>query len=177
MTITQDIGAPAATSAPTSTATSTDTADKDWTDWLSSLLPTVASTVAPSVGIDPRVAGQTVSQILSIFGLGGGKAFKTSVPQDQAVSQLQQLVAPHISDPVFAKALGKWLEAALEPIQAQKDGKDYTPSTDLAKNWFTDATSWVSHAVQDVGHVVSQVPWQQVAQVGMQALPIVMSLL
>lgn len=176
MTITQNLGAPAATSAPASAAASTNTADKDWTDWLSSLLPTVASTLAPSVGIDPRVAGQTVSQILSIFGLGGGKAFKTMVPQDQAVGQLQQLVAPHISDPVFAKALGKWLEAALEPIQAQKDGKDFTP-TDLEKNWFTDATSWVSHAVQDVGQVVSQIPWQQVAQVGMQALPIVMSLL
>ena len=173
MTITQNFSAPAAPSA----STSTDTPEKAWTDWLNSLLPDVASTVAPSLGIDPRVAGQTVSQILSIFGLGGGKAFKTVVPQDQAVTQLQKLVTPHISDPVFANALGKWLEAALEPIQAQKEGKDYTPSTDLEKNWFTDATNWVTHAAQDVGHAVSQVPWQQVAQVGMQALPIVMSLL
>ncbi len=159
------------------TMTSAESDQKDWLDFLGGILPDAAKIAAPSVGIDPRVAGQTVSQILSIFGLGGGKAFTTTIPADQAVTQLQQLVAPHISDPVFAKALGKWMEAALEPVVAQKEGKAYQPSVDLSKSWFSDATKWVSGAVSDVGHAVSSVPWQQVAQVGMQALPIVLSLL
>ena len=142
---------------------------KDFGDFLSGVIPDVATTVAPSLGIDPRVAGQTVSQVLSIFGIGGpGKAFTPALPKDQAVSQLQQMVTPYLSDPAFSTALGKWLQAAIEPVQAQKEGKAFQPSVDLSKDWFSDAIS-------SVGHAVSSVHWGQVAQVGMQALPFVLA--
>jgi hypothetical protein len=54
-------------------------------------------------------------------------------------------------------------------VQAHKEGKAYQPSVDLTKNWFTDA-------VGSIGDAVSSVNWGQVAQVGMQALPFVLSL-
>ena len=144
--------------------------DKDWTDFLGGILPGLASAGAQAVGIDPRVAGQTVSQVLSIFGIGGaGKAFTPALPKEQALSQLQQAVAPHLDTPGFSTALTAWLQAALEPTQAYKQGKDYQPSVDLSKDWFSDAIS-------SIGHAVSSVNWQQVAQVGMHALPAVLAL-
>ena len=146
---------------------------KDWEDFLGGLAPGLAQTVAPSLGIDPRVAGQTVSQVLSIFGIGGpGKAFTPALPKDQALSQLQQVVTPYLSDPGFSTALTRWLQAAMEPVQAQKEGKAFQPSVDLSKNWFTDAVSSVGDAVSDA---VSSVNWGQVTQVGMQVLPRVMA--
>ena len=110
-----------------------------------------------------------MSQVLSIFGIGGpGKAFTPALPKDQAVSQLKQVVTPYLSDPGFSTALARWLQAALEPVQAQKEGKAFQPSVDLSKNWFDDAIS-------SIGHAVSSVNWGQVAQVGMQVLPSVMA--
>jgi len=154
-----------------SSATSSGASQKDFFDFLGGILPTVAQTVAPGFGIDPRIAGQTVSQVLSIFGIGGpGKAFVATIPKEQAVSQLQQVVSPHLSDPAFATALKQWLQAAVEPVQAHKAGKAYQPSVDLSKNWFTDA-------IDSIGSAVSSVDWGQVAQVGMQALPFVLSIL
>jgi hypothetical protein len=159
---------PAGTSASSATLGG---GQKDFWDIVGGMLPGAAQMVAPSVGIDPRIAGQTVSQVLSIFGIGGGgKAFSATIPKDQALAQLQQVVGPHLSDRAFATALGKWMEAAIEPVQAHKEGKDYQPSVDLNKSWFDDATSWL-------GDQVSKVDWSQVAQVGMRALPVAISLL
>lgn len=152
-------------------AAATGSADKGFFDFLGSVLPGLATTVAPSLGIDPRIAGQTVSQVLDLFGIGGpGKAFTAVLPKDQAVSQLQQVIGRHLDDPAFATALAKWLQAAVEPVQAHKEGKAYKASVDLEKNWFTQAVS-------DIGDAVSSVDWGQVAQVGMQALPFVLSIL
>jgi hypothetical protein len=164
------------TTAPTSSATgatSYSASDKGWGDFLSSILPGAAS----AVGIDPRVAGQTVSQVMSIFGIG--KAFTPQVQRDQAVAQLKEIVTPHLQDPAFAKALGTWMAAAVEPIQAHKEGKEYTP--DLSKSWLSDAWDSVSDAASSVASTVSDVAsgvnWGQVAQVGMQALPYVIAAL
>jgi hypothetical protein len=144
---------------------------KDFMDFLGGILPDLAGTFAPTFGIDPRVAGQTVSQVLSIFGIGGpGKAYTATLPKSQAVSQLQQVVSPHLSDPAFVTALGAWMQAAVEPVQAHKEGKAYQPSVDLEKDWFSDITD-------SIGDAVSSVNWGQVAQVGMQALPFVLSIL
>lgn len=151
------------TSAPGAKGSGAD--DKGFADFLSGILPTVAQTVAPSLGIDPRVAGQTVGQVLNIFGIGGqGKAFTAAIPKDVAVSQIQQVVSPYLSDESFRTALQSWMQAALEPVQAQKQGKAYQPSVDLSKSWFDDI-------VNTVGDAVSHVNWGQVAQVGMQILP------
>jgi hypothetical protein len=162
------------TSTPASAATGTTgsyAGQKGWDDFLAGVLPGIAGTVAQGFGLDPRVAGQTVSQVLSIFGIGGqGKAFTAALPKDQAVSQLQQVVTPHLSDPAFGTALAAWLQAAIEPVQAHKEGKAYQPSVDLDKDWFGDA-------INSIGHAVSSVNWGQVAQVGMQALPFVLSLI
>lgn len=158
------------TTSPVSAGTSTTGSDgdpKDWESFLSGLLPGVAQAAAPSLGIDPRIAGQTVSQVLSIFGIGGqGKAFTPALPKEQALSQLQQVVTPHLSTPGFSTALTAWLQAAMEPVQAQQQGKAFQP--DLTKSWLTDAIS-------SIGDVVSHVPWQQVEQIGMQALPLVLA--
>ena len=82
------------TTSPVSTGTSATGSggdQKGFGEFLSGIIPDLAGTVAPSLGIDPRVAGQTVSQVLSIFGIGGpGKAFTPALPKEQAVSQLQQ---------------------------------------------------------------------------------------
>jgi hypothetical protein len=159
---------------PAATATATGTAsDKDFFDFLGGVLPNVAQHVAPTFGIDPRVAGQTVSQVMSMFGIGGpGKAFAPAVPRDQAVAQLKEVVAPHLADPAFAKALGLWMQAAVQPVQAQQQGKAYQP--DLDKSWLSDAFDSVTGAIDDV---VSGVDWGQVAQVGMRALPYVIAAL
>lgn len=168
------------TTAPTSSATGTSgysAADKGWGDFFSSILPGAASAAASAVGIDPRVAGQTVSQVMSIFGIG--KAFTPQVAKDQAVAQLKQIVTPHLDDPAFTKALGMWMQAAIQPIQAHKEGKEYTP--DLSKSWLSDAWDTVSGAAGDVADTVSSavsgVDWGKVGQVGMQALPFVLSVL
>jgi hypothetical protein len=151
-------------------ATGTGGDQKDFWDFLGGVIPDIATTIAPSLGIDPRVAGQTVSQVLSIFGIGGpGKAFTPVLPKNQAVSQLQQMLTPYLNDPAFKTALGSWMQAALEPVQAQKEGKAFQPSVDMSKDWFSDAIS-------SIGQAVSSVNWGQVAQVGMQALPFVLSL-
>jgi hypothetical protein len=148
---------------------------KDFLDFLGGILPGAAETVAPSLGIDPRDAGQIASSVLNIFGIGGpGKAFTPALPKEQAVSQLQQLVAPYLSDPNFRTVLGRWMQAAIEPVQAQKEGKAYQPSVDLNKNWFTDA---VGSAVDSIGDAISHVDVRQVAQIGMQALPYAAALL
>jgi hypothetical protein len=146
---------------------------KGFLDFLGGVLPdlasTVATTVAPSIGIDPRVAGQTVSQVLSVFGIGGpDKAYTPTIPRQESLAQLQQVVGPHLKDPGFATALQHWMRAAIEPVQAHKEGKAYQPSIDLSKGWFDDAIS-------SIGDAVSSVDWGQVAQVGMQALPYVMA--
>jgi hypothetical protein len=165
MTLTTNIPVSAGTS-----ATGSDGGEKGLFDFLGGIIPGLAEAAAPSVGIDPRVAGQTVSQVLSIFGIGGpGKAFTPAIPREQVVSQLQQVVTPYLSDPAFSAALERWMQAAIEPVQAHKEGKAYQPSVDLTKNWFTDA-------VGSIGDAVSSVNWGQVAQVGMQALPFVLSL-
>jgi hypothetical protein len=161
------------TNAPVTTGLSTTTTadDKGFLDFLSGIVPTVAQTAASAIGIDPRVAGQTVSQVLGLFGIGGpDKAFTPAVPRDQSVAQLKQIVSPYLNDPAFSTALQKWVQAAVEPVQAHKDGKAYTPSVDLSKSWFDDAIS-------SIGDAVSSVNWGQVAQVGMQALPFVMAAL
>lgn len=143
--------------------------DKGFGDFLSSILPTVASTFAPGVGIDPRVAGQTVGQVMQLFGIGGpGKAFAPAVPKEQASAQLRDIITPHLADPAFRQALEAWLKAAVEPVQAHKEGKAYQPG-DLDKSWFSDA-------IDSIGDAVSTVNWGQVAQVGMQALPFVLAL-
>ena len=165
MTLTTNIPVSAGTS-----ATGSDGGEKGLFDFLGGIIPGLAEAAAPSVGIDPRVAGQTVSQVLSIFGIGGpGKAFTPALPKNQAVSQLQQMLTPYLNDPAFKTALGSWMQAALEPVQAQKEGKAFQPSVDMSKDWFSDAIS-------SIGHAVSGVNWGQVAQVGMQALPFVLSL-
>ncbi len=166
MTLTMNQPMSAGTSA---TATGVD--DKGFVDFLGSVLPGIASAGAQSIGIDPRVAGQTVSQIMNLFGIGRpGKAFKAALPKEQAVAQLKEVVTPHLSDPAFAKALGRWLQAAVEPVQAHKEGKAYQPSVDPTKNWFTEALS-------DIGDAASSVDWGQVAQVGMQALPYLLAVI
>jgi hypothetical protein len=148
------------------TTTASAGGDKDFWDMIGGVLPSVAQTVAGEVGIDPRVAGQTVSQVLSIFGIGGpGKAFQAAVPREQAVTQLKQIVGPHLSDPVFAAALQKWLQAAMEPVQAHQQGKAYQPSVELDKGWFDSITD-----------AFSSVPWNTVAKIGMQALPLMLSI-
>ncbi len=176
MTVTDS--SPASTNGGTASGTATTGAGtpdsgagaKDFWDILGSVLPGVAREVAPNVGIDPRVAGQTVSQILGLFGIGGpGKSFAPAVSKDQAAKQLNAVVGPHLDDPAFAKALGKWLEAALQPAQAQKQGKTFQPP-DLSKSWFSDAVDWI-------GDQASKVDWGRVAQVGMQALPYALALL
>jgi hypothetical protein len=140
---------------------------KDWLDFIGGVLPDLAGAAATTVGIDPRIAGQTMSQVLSIFGIGGkGKAFAAALPKEQALAQAQQVVAPYLSDKAFKTALGAWLQAATEPVQAHKEGKAYHP--DLSKSWFDDA-------VNSIGGAVSSVNWGQVAQVGMQALPFVLA--
>jgi hypothetical protein len=143
--------------------------DKDFFDFLGGVLPGVATTVAPSLGIDPRLAGQTVSQVLSIFGIGGsGKAFTAALPKEQAVDQLRQVVSPYLGDPAFRPALERWLQAAVEPVQAHKEGKAYQPSLDLSKSWFDDA-------IGSIGDAVSSVDWGEVTRVGMQVLPLVLA--
>jgi len=150
--------APAASSAPAGT-------QKDFFDFLGGILPNVATTVAPSIGIDPRVAGQTVSSLLNVFGIGGGgKAFSPAVSKEMAVQQVQPILQPYLGDPAFKAALGAWLGAAVEPVQAQKSGKAYQPTVDLSKSWFSDITD-------SIGDAVSSVDWGQVANVGMRALP------
>lgn len=169
------------TTAPagTSSSVSVSTVDqKGFFDFLDGVIPdvasTVAETVAPSLGIDPRVAGQTVSQVLSLFGVGGGgKAFTPTIPRQQTVDQLQQQLTPYLDDKAFSAALQHWMRAAIEPVQAHKDGKAYQPSVDLSKSWFSDAISSIGDTI---GDAVSNVNWGQVAQVGMQALPYAMAL-
>lgn len=145
-------------------------AAKDWDDFLGQILPGAVQAVAPSLGIDPRVAGQAVGQILGLFGIGGAKGFAPAIPQAQAKAQLQQILTPYFGDETFRAALQKWLQAAVEPVQAQKQGKAYTPTVDLSKDWFTSALS-------SIGNAVSSVDWGKVAQVGMQALPYVIAAL
>ena len=152
----------------TQTASATSAGDKGWGDFLRVIIPGAASAAASAVGIDPRVAGQTLSQVMGMFGLG--KDFVTQVAKDQAVSQLKEVISPHMGDPAFTKALGLWLQAAVEPIQAQKEGKAYQPSVDLTKSWLLDA--WDS-----VSDVASSVDWGKVTQVGMQALPYLVAVL
>ena len=143
--------------------------EKGFFDILGEIVPSLTRAAAPSLGLDPRVAGQTVSQVLRMFGIGGpGKAFTAAIPKDQAASQVRQIVTPHVSDPAFSAALGTWMKAALEPVQAHKEGKDYQPSVDLSKNWFSDA-------IDSIGHAAASVDWGKVAQVGMQALPYVLA--
>lgn len=155
---------------PGTTATGTGGDQKGFLDFLGGIIPDVVGTVETGLGIDPGVAGQAMSQVLSIFGIGGpGKAFTPALPKNQAVSQLQQMLTPYLNDPAFKTALGSWMQAALEPVQAQKEGKAFQPSVDMSKDWFSDAIS-------SIGHAVSGVNWGQVAQVGMQALPFVLSL-
>jgi len=168
------------TTAPAGSSVSASTnGQKGFLDFLGGVIPDLAEgaaqAVAPSLGIDPRVAGQTVSQVLSIFGVGGGgKAFTPAVAKEQSVGQLQQLIGPSLGDPAFAAALQQWMRAAIEPVQAHKEGKAYQPSVDLSKSWFSDAIDAVGDAV---GDAVSNVNWQQVGQLGMQALPYAMALL
>ncbi|WP_214407358.1 hypothetical protein [Pseudonocardia lacus] len=150
-----------------------DDPEKGFGDFLSGLggiLPGVAQTLAPTVGIDPRIAGQTVSQVLSIFGIGKGKAFVPAVPKEQAVAQLREIVSPHLNDPAFMTALQAWTKAAVEPVAALQQGKAFQPSVDMTKNWFTDA-------IDSIGDAVSSVDWGRVAQVGMQVLPVVLAAL
>jgi hypothetical protein len=147
-----------ATSAPAGT-------EKDFFDFLGGVLPGVAGQAAQQFGLDPRVAGQAVSSLLNVFGIGGsGKAFTPAISKEMAVQQVQPILQPYLGDPAFRTALGAWLGAAVEPVQAQKSGKAYQPSVDLSKSWFSDI-------VDTVGDAVSHVDWGQVAQVGMRALP------
>lgn len=154
---------------PGTTATGTGGNQKGFLDFIGGILPDVAGTVATGFGIDPGIAGQAMSQVLNIFGIGGpGKAFTPALPKDQLVSQLQQVVNPHLSDPDFMAALTAWLRAAIEPAKAYQVGKDYQP--DPTKNWFGDAVS-------SIGHAFSSVDPAQVAKIGLQALPFVIPLL
>ena len=144
--------------------------DKGFGDFLSGILPTVAGGLASTVGIDPRIAGQTVSQVMQIFGIGGpGKDFAPAGAKEQALTELRGIITPHLGDPAFRQALEAWLKAAVEPVKAHKEGKAYQPG-DLGKSWVTDAFDAVSDAV-------SSVDWGQVAQVGMRALPFVLAAL
>jgi hypothetical protein len=175
------------TTAPAGSSVSVSTnGQKGFLDFLGGIVPDLAESaaqaVAPSLGIDPRVAGQTVSQVLSIFGVGGGgKAFTPAIPKEQVLGQMQQVVTPYLDDKAFTTALQLWMRAALEPVQAHKEGKAYQPSVDLSKNWFTDAVSAVGDAVGDavdtVSDAVSNVNWQQVGQIGMQLAPYAAALL
>lgn len=168
------------TTAPAGSSVSVSTnGQKGFLDFLGGVIPDLAESaaqaVAPSLGIDPRVAGQTMGSILNIFGVGGGgKAFTPAIPKEQVLSQMQQVAAPYLDDKAFTTALQLWLRAAIEPVQAHKDGKAYQPSVDLSKNWFTDAVSSVTDAV---GDAVSNVNWQQVGQIGMQLAPYAAALL
>jgi hypothetical protein len=148
--------------------------DKDFSDFLGGILSSGAETLAQEVGIDPRLAGQTVSQVLNIFGIGGaGKAFAPTLPREQIMSQIQQILSPYISDPPTRTLLETWLKAAVEPIQAQKAGKAYQP--DMSKSWLTDAVSSVGGAISDVASTVSDAlsssQGQQAVRAGLQVLP------
>ncbi|MCA0296924.1 MAG: hypothetical protein LCH96_16760 [Actinobacteria bacterium] len=156
----------------TQTASASSATDKGFFDFLGSVLPSAAGAAASAFGLDPRVAGQTVSQVMGMFGLG--KDFVPAVAKDQALAELKGIVGPHLADPTFNKALGLWMQAAVEPIQASKEGKAYQPSVDLSKSWFSDAWDTVSSTVSDVA---SSVDWGKVTQVGMQALPYVIAAL
>jgi hypothetical protein len=152
-------------------APGSDGSQKDFFDFLGGILPDAAQAAAPSLGIDPRVAGQTVSQVLSIFGIGGpGKAFTATIPKEQAVSQLQQLLTPYLSDPASRALLGRWMQAALEPVQAQKEGKDYRPSVDWSKSWLDDA-------FDTIGDVITSDSAQTLFRAAMDALPYAVALL
>jgi hypothetical protein len=159
---------PASASAGTGAA-EPDGAPKDFSDFLGTILPGLATTVAPDLGIDPRVAGQTVSEILNIFGVSGpGKAFTpTTLQKGQAISEIQQVVTPHLSDPNFMTALQHWMLAALEPVQAQQQGKAYQPSVPMDKSWLGDALNTIGQAASSILPVVTQV--------GMQILPMVLA--
>jgi hypothetical protein len=141
-------------------------------DFLGGIVPGLAQAAAPSIGIDPRVAGQAMSQVLNIFGIGGpGKAFSPALPKAQALGQLQQVLTPYLNDPtVNNQALQKWLQAAIEPVLAHKQGKAYQPSVDWSKSWLSDAWDTVSDTV-------STVDWGQVAQIGTEVLPYAVALL
>lgn len=174
-------------SAMTTSATSTGASaagsgvnQKGWGDLFGDIIPDIVGPVAQSFGIDPRVAGQAASQVLSIFGIGGpGKAFTPAVPKEQAVAQLQQIVAPVLGNPTEVKALNAWLKAAIEPVQAHQGGKAFQP--DFSKSWLSDAWDTVSGAVSDVADTVSSaassVDWGKVGQLGLQALPYVIAAL
>jgi hypothetical protein len=167
-TMTTTATAPATSGSTTSAPAA---AQKDIWDFLGNIAPGVAGAAAQEFGLDPRVAGQTVSSLLNVFGIGGGgKAFTAAVPQAQAKAQLEQMLSPHLNDPAFATALATWLQAAVEPVQAHKEGKDYQPSVDLSKDWFTEA-------INSVGEAIGSVDWGKVAQVGMSTLPYVLALL
>lgn len=147
--------------------------EKGWGDLFADIVPSIAGPIAQGFGIDPRVAGQAASQIMSIFGIGGsGKAFTAAVPKGQAVSQLQQIVAPVLGNPAETKALNEWLKAALEPVQAYQGGKAFQP--DFSKSWLSDA--WDS-VTDTVGDLASSVDWGKVGQIGLQALPYVIAAL
>jgi hypothetical protein len=60
------------------------------------------------------------------------------------------------------KALNAWLKAAIEPVQAQKEGKAFQP--DLSKSWLSDAWDTVSDAA-------SSVDWGQVTKIGCKPCP------
>jgi hypothetical protein len=162
----------------TSTSTSAESAgagtagsayEKGWGDLFSDIIPDIVGPVARGLGVDPRVAGQAASQVMSIFGIGGaGKAFTASVPKADAVAQLQQIVAPCLANPAETKALNAWLKAAVEPVQAYQGGKAFQPN--YSKSWLSDA--WDS-----VADTVSDVDWGKVGQIGLQALPYVIAAL
>jgi len=162
VTMTSTMTAPAASGSATSAPAGS---QKDFFDFLGGVIPDIAGQAAQSFGLDPRLAGQTVSQLLNVFGIGGGgKAFSPSISKELAVQQVQPILQPYLGDPDFRKALSAWLAAAVEPVQAQKSGKAYQPSVDMSKSWFSDI-------VDTVGDAVSHVDWGQVANVGMRALP------
>jgi len=150
-----------------SSASAPAAAQKDIWDFLGNIAPGVAGAAAQEFGLDPRVAGQTVSSLLNVFGIGGGgKAFTAAISKDQAVQQIQPILQPYLGDQAFSTALQHWLTTAVQPVQAQKSGKAYQQAVDLSKSWFDDI-------VNTVGDAVSHVNWGQVAQVGMQILPYV----
>lgn len=170
MTVTTNVS-PTTVPANSSSSVAGEGHEKGFLDFLGGIIPGVAQAAAPVLGIDPRVAGQTVSQVLSVFGIGGGgKAFLPAIPKEQALSQLEQAVTPYLSDQAFTTALGSWLQAAIEPLQATKEGKAYQPSVDLSK-------SWLSSIADSIGDVVSSVNWDKVGQVGMQLLPLATAIL
>jgi hypothetical protein len=172
-----------ATTAPPATAPAAGY-EKGWTDLFGSLVPSLVRPIAESVGIDPRVAGQAASQVLSIFGIGGvGKDFTPAVPKQQIVTQLQEVVAPCLGNPAEVRALKAWLTTALEPVQAYQGGKAFQP--DFEKSWLSDAwdsvTDTVGDAVSAVGGAVSSaassIDWDKVGQIGLRALPLVIAAL